>query len=188
MPDSISQTTMSNVQQNETVIIKNAKVNLKKEITDYNTETKTSNTTKTNKLNLDQTKTEKSPESLKSPSSSDTLSDDGKFGSTAGLDAQKDRDQETVDKRRKKIEKLQAKPKHCFKDEAYEQARTDMTQNMVDSVEEEFRRAAEQQKINNLKRSAEGRGDGKSKKAKKGALWLDDISSSSDTDESVVDK
>ncbi|KAJ6643477.1 Replication stress response regulator SDE2, partial [Pseudolycoriella hygida] len=103
------------------------------------------------------------------------------------LDAQKDRDQETVDKRRKKIEKLQAKPKHCFKDEAYEKARTDMTQNVADSVEEGFRRAAEQQKINNLKRSAEGRGDGKSKKAKKGALWLDDISSSSDTDDSDSD-
>ncbi|KAJ6639854.1 Replication stress response regulator SDE2 [Pseudolycoriella hygida] len=102
------------------------------------------------------------------------------------LDAQKDRDQEIVDKRRKKIEKLQAKPKHCFKDEAYEQARADMTQNVADSVEEGFR-AAEQQKINNLKRSAEGRSDGKIKKAKKGALWLDDISSSSDTDDSDSD-
>lgn len=79
--DSISLTTMSNAQHNESVIIKNDKVNnIKKEDIDYHTETKTSDTTKTNKTNSHQTKTEKSPESLKSPSPIDTSSDDGKFG------------------------------------------------------------------------------------------------------------
>lgn len=106
------------------------------------------------------------------------------------LDSQKDRDQELEDKQKKKIEKLQAKPKHVFKDEAYEQARSELTQNIADSVEEGFKKAAEQQQSLTLKRSAvETTGKGKKlKKRKKGALWLGaDISSSSDTDDSDSD-
>lgn len=78
LPDSISLTTMSNAQHNESVIIKNDKINIKKEDIDNDIETKTSSATKTNKSNSHQTKNEKSPE--KSPSSIDTSSDDGKFG------------------------------------------------------------------------------------------------------------
>ncbi|KAG4074345.1 hypothetical protein HA402_008754 [Bradysia odoriphaga] len=100
------------------------------------------------------------------------------------LDSQKNREQDAEDKQKKKIEKLQAKPKHEFKDEAYEQARTDLTQNIADSVEEGFKKAAEQQQSLSLKRSAtDAKGSGKKlKKKKKGALWLGDISSSSETD------
>lgn len=76
--DSISLTTMSNAQQNESVIIKNDKA-IKKEDIDFKTETKASTTTKTTKSTSHQIKTEKSPESLKSPSSVDTSSDDGKY-------------------------------------------------------------------------------------------------------------
>lgn len=71
---------MSNAQHNESVIIKNDKLISKNEDVDYHSETKASNTTKTNKPISHQTKNDKSPESLKSPSSIDTLSDDGKFG------------------------------------------------------------------------------------------------------------
>lgn len=71
---------MSNAQQNESVIIKNDKNNIKKDVIENRIETKTSITTKTNKANSHQTKSEKSPESLKSPSPVDTSSDDGKFG------------------------------------------------------------------------------------------------------------
>lgn len=111
----------------------------------------------------------------------------------AWLQAQKDRDQEMEDKQKKKIEKLQAKPKHVFKDDAYEQARTDLTQNIADSVEEGFKKAAEKNENPTLKRSAtDGNGSGKKnknkKKKKKGALWLGDISSSSDTDDSESDE
>lgn len=105
------------------------------------------------------------------------------------LDSQKNREQEIEDKQKKKIEKLQAKPKHVFKDEAYEQARTDLTQTIADSVEEGFKKAAAQEVRIGEKRSA-GNGDGngkKIKKKKKGSLWLDEISSSSDTDDSDSD-
>lgn len=106
------------------------------------------------------------------------------------LDSQKNREQEMEDKQKKKIEKLQAKPKHVFKDEAYEQARTDLTQNIADSVEEGFKKAAEQKQNLSLKRSAAGgdsNGKKLKKKKKKGALWLGDISSSTDTDDSDSD-
>lgn len=105
------------------------------------------------------------------------------------LDSQKNREQEMEDKQKKKIEKLQAKPKHVFQDEAYEQARTDLTQNIADSVEEGFKKAAEQKEGLSLKRSAvDSKGKGKKlKKKKKGALWLGDISSSTDTDDSDSD-
>lgn len=105
------------------------------------------------------------------------------------LDSQKNREQDAEDKQKKKIEKLQAKPKHEFKDEAYEQARSDLTQNIADSVEEGFKKAAEQQQSVSLKRSAtDAKGKGKKlKKKKKGAMWLGDISSSSDTDDSDSD-
>lgn len=104
------------------------------------------------------------------------------------LDSQKNREQDAEDKQKKKIEKLQAKPKHEFKDEAYEQARSELTQNIADSVEEGFKKAAEQQS-HSLKRSAtDAKGNGKKlKKKKKGAMWLGDISSSSDTDDSDSD-
>lgn len=58
------------------------------------------------------------------------------------LDGQKDRDQEAEEKRKKKIEKLQTRPKHEFKDEQYEQSRSELTQNISESVEEGFRMAS----------------------------------------------
>ena len=58
------------------------------------------------------------------------------------LDGQQEREQEAEEKRKKKIQKLQSKPKYEFKDDAYEQSRTDLTQNISDSLEEGFKKAA----------------------------------------------
>lgn len=59
------------------------------------------------------------------------------------LDGQKDREQEAEEKRKKKIAKLQTRPKHEFHDAEYEQSRADLTQTVADSVAEGFRKAAE---------------------------------------------
>lgn len=59
------------------------------------------------------------------------------------LDGQKDRDAEVEERRKKRLEKAQAQPKHVFEDKAYEHARAELTQNVADAVEEGFRKAAE---------------------------------------------
>lgn len=113
------------------------------------------------------------------------------------LDGQKNREAEAEEKKKKKIEKLQARPKHVFEDKEYEQSRQDLTQNVSESVEEGFRKAAAATKKQSDEEEAGGSGlkrkatiestkktkKNKNKKKKKGALWLgDDLSSSSDTD------
>lgn len=108
------------------------------------------------------------------------------------LDGQKDREQEAEEKRKKKIEKLQTRPKHDFKDEEYEQSRLELTETVAASVAEGFRMAeAAAASANCAKVDEKGSkrkvtdSDAKKlkKKKKKTALWLgDDISSSSDTD------
>lgn len=107
------------------------------------------------------------------------------------LDGQKDRDAEAEEKRKKKIEKLQSKPKHVFEDKGYEQSRQDLTQNVADSVEEGFRKAAEKAADRGAKNDGEEGGSSssglkrksatatttsksknkKKKKATKGAIW-----------------
>lgn len=120
------------------------------------------------------------------------------------LDGQKDRETEAEEKKKKKIEKLQAKPKHVFEDKEYEQSRQELTQNVSDSVEEGFRKAAAvaaaAKKVtadddvevaggSGVKRKATSDSTKKAnknknkKKKNRGAMWLgDDLSSSSDTD------
>lgn len=116
----------------------------------------------------------------------------------AWLDKQKEREEEAAAKTSKKIEKLQSKPKHEFKDKQYDEARSELTQTVHDALEEGLKKAAE---------TSSGKGSGESsgsengakpvvatkrktadkcKKAKKkikGAQWLDDgLGSSSDSD------
>lgn len=111
------------------------------------------------------------------------------------LDGQKDREQEAEEKRKKKIEKLQTRPKHDFKDAEYEQSRSELTETVAASVAEGFRMAevaaqaaatadtSPNEKSNNNKRKATNSDAKKLKKKKKNALWLGaDISSSSDTE------
>lgn len=86
------------------------------------------------------------------------------------LDGQKEREQEADEKLKKKIEKLQTKPKHEFKDEAYELARSELTQNIASSVEKGF----EKFQTNNGTKRKQDEDKSKSKikkKKKRGALW-----------------
>lgn len=120
------------------------------------------------------------------------------------LDGQKDREAEADEKKKKKIEKLQARPKHVFEDKQYEQSRQDLAQNVTDSVEEGFKKAAaiaaaakkqsdeEEAGGSGLKRKATEDSKKTKKKnkkqKKKGALWLgEELSSSSDTDSEAED-
>uniref|UniRef100_A0A904MX38 SDE2-like domain-containing protein n=1 Tax=Culex quinquefasciatus TaxID=7176 RepID=A0A904MX38_CULQU len=109
----------------------------------------------------------------------------------AYLDKQKEADTEDeAAKLQKKVDKLLAKPKHEFHDARYNQARTDLTQNVDEAVQEGLRRAAEVAAAGEggSKRKAKDDGsDAKGKKKKaKGALWLgaDDLGSSSDDGDS----
>ncbi len=91
------------------------------------------------------------------------------------------------EKFQKKIGKLLAKPKHEFKDEQYEAARSELTQVIDESVEKGFEKAKEIEEIKIGKRKNEADDKDKNKKKqktkKKGGLWLGaDISSSSDTE------
>lgn len=80
------------------------------------------------------------------------------------LDGQNDREQEAENKLKKKIEKLQSKPKHEFKDDAYELARSELTQNIASAVEQGFEKA-------NTKRKGEEVKSKQIKKKKRGTLW-----------------
>lgn len=104
----------------------------------------------------------------------------------AYLDKQKEAPEDERAKLQKKIDKLLAKPKHEFHDEAYNRSRSDLTQNVGDAVQEGFRKAIEVEKAGEagLKRKAvdDGKKGKLAKKKAKGALWLgsDDLGSSTD--------
>lgn len=53
----------------------------------------------------------------------------------AWLDKQKEREEEAANKVNKKIQKLQAKPKHEFQDKKYDEARSEMTQSVHEALE-----------------------------------------------------
>lgn len=95
----------------------------------------------------------------------------------AWLEKQKEQQEDPEEKFQKKIGKLTAKPKHEFKDDLYEAARTDLTQNIDEAVEVGFRKALEAKKeeVEALKRKAEEDANNKKKKKKKtatkGSLW-----------------
>ncbi|XP_061396008.1 splicing regulator SDE2 [Musca vetustissima] len=100
----------------------------------------------------------------------------------AWLEKQGEREREAEERKKRKIEKLLAVPKHEFKDEEYEQARSKLTEKVCDAVEEGFKKAADK---SDLKRKCEPSTSAKAApvKAKKPALWIDDdLSGSSDTD------
>lgn len=126
------------------------------------------------------------------------------------LEKQQEREEEAAGKKSKKIEKLQAKPKHDFKDEQYFNARSNLEQTVSEALEEGLKHAGQpkgsgsetsNEAIEEVK-SAVASGSGtkrkaaqeaaKAKKKKKvpikGALWIDDDislgSSSSDSSDS----
>jgi hypothetical protein len=92
------------------------------------------------------------------------------------------------EKFQRKIEKLLAKPKKEFKDEEYDTARSNLLENISDSVEQGFKKSrgeTDQQTILSsvgLKRKVpDANGQKKNAKKIKGTLWIDEgISSGSD--------
>uniref|UniRef100_A0A0K8TRL9 SDE2-like domain-containing protein n=1 Tax=Tabanus bromius TaxID=304241 RepID=A0A0K8TRL9_TABBR len=98
----------------------------------------------------------------------------------AWLEKQKDRENEAEEKKRRKLAKLLAVPKHEFNDAQYEAARASLTERVSSAVEEGFKKLKEKDPPG-LKRKAPEPGPSKKKRP---ALWIDDdISSSSDTDD-----
>lgn len=106
----------------------------------------------------------------------------------AWLEKQGEREREAEERKKRKIEKLLAVPKHEFKDEEYEEARSKLTEKVCDAVEEGFKKA---KTAGDLKRKSEAASTSQKAvpvKKKKGALWLDeDISSGDDSDSSDDD-
>ncbi|XP_055615459.1 splicing regulator SDE2 [Toxorhynchites rutilus septentrionalis] len=104
------------------------------------------------------------------------------------LEKQREAPEDEAARLQKKIDKLLAKPKHEFHDEGYNRARSDLTQNIDEAVQEGFLKAASAEKAGqeSAKRKLEEQGAAnKTKKKKvKGVLWLgaDDLGSSSDSD------
>lgn len=104
----------------------------------------------------------------------------------AWLEKQKDKESEVYAKKKQKLERLLAKPKHEFKDADYEQARSELTTNVAAAVEEGFKRAALKAAeagpsgTAGVKRKLQPAGSYK-KTIKGSSLWIgDDISSGSD--------
>lgn len=106
----------------------------------------------------------------------------------AWLEKQQDKESDQYAKKKKKLERLLAQPRHDFKDEEYEQARSELTANVGEAVEEGFKKAAAAAAASTtnhsqLKRKATEGGASKSS-AKKGHLWIAaDFSSSSGSED-----
>lgn len=90
------------------------------------------------------------------------------------------------EKFQKKIGKLLAVPKKEYKDAEYDETRSNLLENVNDSVEQGFKKAREAATVLSsvgLKRKLDVDNKKKPVKKVKGALWIDEgISSSSDTD------
>lgn len=60
----------------------------------------------------------------------------------AWIEKQESREEEEVERKKRKLQKLCAVPKHEFKDKRYEEERSSLTDKVADSVEEGFKMAA----------------------------------------------
>ncbi|KAH8388208.1 hypothetical protein KR093_000301, partial [Drosophila rubida] len=123
----------------------------------------------------------------------------------AWLEKSGEREREAEERKKRKIEKLLAVPKHEFKDDEYEEARAKLTEKVNDAFEEGLKQAEEAKlsppatedpnsasSSNSSTSSATAKTIGvkrkvpekakNNKKKKKGALWIDDELSGSDLD------
>lgn len=99
----------------------------------------------------------------------------------AWLEKAKDRESDQYAKKKKKLERLLAKPRHEFKDEDYEQARAELTSNVGEAVEEGFKKATAAEAGLKRKAALEQEQDKKAKMKKNSHLWIAaDLSSGSD--------
>ncbi|XP_017113507.1 replication stress response regulator SDE2 [Drosophila elegans] len=111
----------------------------------------------------------------------------------AWLDKQGEREREAEERKKRKIEKLLAVPKHDFKDEKYEEARANLTEKVNDAFEEGLKQAegikeketqAQEASTSGTKRKSPVEDKTKAKKKKKGTLWIGDDISGSDSEDS----
>uniref|UniRef100_A0A8D8LH61 Protein SDE2 homolog n=1 Tax=Cacopsylla melanoneura TaxID=428564 RepID=A0A8D8LH61_9HEMI len=95
------------------------------------------------------------------------------------LSQQKDREQEKVENKKKKIERLLEPPKHEFKDETYHEERTNLSEKLTDSLEQGLKRKQEKPSTSGSSKQTQA------KKPRKKTLLdeeLDDISDIDDDD------
>lgn len=104
------------------------------------------------------------------------------------IDNQAKRDEEAVARKKRKLEKLRAQPKHEFKDKTYEEQRSNLTERVENAVEAGFAAAAAAASTS-IKREAERNSRTNLKKKRK--TFLDDDIDSDElesSDESADEK
>lgn len=95
----------------------------------------------------------------------------------AWLEKQQDKESDQYAKKKQKLERLLSQPRHDFKDEEYEQARSELTANVGEAVEEGFKKA---QQLGQKRKTSSTASTSVS--AKKSHLWIAaDLSSGSDS-------
>lgn len=109
------------------------------------------------------------------------------------LEKKKNEEKEDPDEKfQKRIGKLLAVQRKEFKDADYDDARSNLLENISDSVEQGFKKSRETETVLSsvgLKRKFDDEGKSKPVKKIRGALWIDEgISSSSDTDDSDAEE
>ncbi|KAJ8673382.1 hypothetical protein QAD02_004644 [Eretmocerus hayati] len=100
----------------------------------------------------------------------------------AWLDKQSERDDEAVERKKRKLAKLCAEPKHEFKDKSYEEQRSSLTERVEDAVEVGFATAS-----TSTKRAADKDAKTNAKKKVKTILDLDEDIDSDDLESSDDD-
>ncbi|XP_034486912.1 replication stress response regulator SDE2 [Drosophila innubila] len=108
----------------------------------------------------------------------------------AWLEKQGEREREAEERKKRKIEKLLAVPKHEFKDEEYEKARAKLTDKVNDAFEVGMKQTVDDgdkpstsvSTTTAVKRKLTTNDKTKDNKKKKSALWIDDDLSGSDLD------
>ncbi|XP_068156675.1 splicing regulator SDE2 [Drosophila tropicalis] len=103
----------------------------------------------------------------------------------AWLEKQGEREREAEERKKRKIEKLLAVPKHEFKDEQYDEARANLTEKVNNAFEEGLKQAKPDSETSSSKGAIKRKSGDQSaapKTKKKPALWIGDDLSSSGTD------
>ncbi|KAL1448415.1 hypothetical protein WDU94_006145 [Cyamophila willieti] len=98
------------------------------------------------------------------------------------LSQQKDREQEKVENKKKKIERLLEPPKHEFKDEIYHEERTNLSEKLTDSLEQGLKRKQEKPCSSGSSKQPQA------KKLRKKTLLDDGLDSMSDIDDDSDDE
>lgn len=94
---------------------------------------------------------------------------------------QAEREKEAADRKKKKLERLCREPKHDFKDDSYNQARSELAEKVTDSVEQGFKASGSGATVTGIKRKEIDLPKNDKKKKKK--LWID-VEDDTSTEES----